>query len=66
MMNLDIIINFLVDRLLSQGFKVNQLRNSFIKFIYGRYSDLTANYLGPFRITNTEVMICHIVYDFQS
>ena len=56
----------LVDRLLSQSFKVNQLRDSFIKFIYGRYSDLIANYLGLFRIADTEVMICHIVYNLQS
>ena len=56
----------LVDRLFSKGFKVNQLRNSFIKFIYGRYLDLITNYLGPFRITNAEVMICKIVYSMIS
>ena len=33
----------LVDRLLSQGYKVNRLRNSFQKF-YGRYPDLVAKY----------------------
>ena len=33
----------LVDRLLSQGYKVNRLRNSFLKF-YGRYPDLVAKY----------------------
>ena len=33
----------LVDRLLSQGYKVNRLRNSFQKF-YGRYPDVVAKY----------------------
>ena len=35
--------NVLVDRLLSQGYNVNRLRNSFQKF-YGRYPDSVANY----------------------
>ena len=33
----------LVDRLLSQGYKVNRLKNAFQKF-YGRYPDLVAKY----------------------
>ena len=33
----------LVDRLLSQGYEVKRLRNSFKKF-YGRYSDLIGKY----------------------
>ena len=33
----------LVDRLLSQGYKVNRLRNYFQK-LYGRYPDLVAKY----------------------
>ena len=32
-----------MDRLLSQGYKVNKLRNSFQKF-YGMYPDLVAKY----------------------
>ena len=42
MMTLDIAIN-LVDRLLSQGYEVKRLRNSFKKF-YGRYPDLIGKY----------------------
>ena len=38
----------LVDRLLSQGFKVNRLRNSFQKF-YGKYPDLVAKYQKSIR-----------------
>ena len=40
----------LVDRLLSQGYQVNQLRKSFQKF-YGRYQDLVAEYQKPVRGT---------------
>ena len=43
MMNLDISIKCLVDRLLSQGYEVKCLRNSFKKF-YGRYPDLIGKY----------------------
>ena len=39
MITLDTSINFLVDRLLSQGYKEKCLRNLFKKF-YGRYPDL--------------------------
>ena len=43
-MTLDIAINFwLTDRLLSQGYEVKPLRNSFKKF-YGRYPDLIGKY----------------------
>ena len=35
----------LVDRLLSQGYEVKHLRNSFKKF-YGRYPDLIGKYQG--------------------
>ena len=45
MMTLDIAINFGVDRLLSQGYEVKRLRNSFKKF-YGRYPDLIGKYQG--------------------
>ena len=43
MMTLDIAIKILVDRLLSQGYEVKCLRNSFKK-IYGRYPDLIGKY----------------------
>ena len=38
----------LVDRLLSWGYKVNQLRNSFPD-VYGRYPDSVAKYQKPVR-----------------
>ena len=38
----------LVDRLFSQGYKANLLRNSFQTF-YGRYPDLIAKYQRPVR-----------------
>ena len=38
----------LVDRLLPQGYKVNQLRNCFQK-LYSRYTDLVAKYLKSVR-----------------
>ena len=41
MMTLDIAINF--NRLLSHGYEVKRLRNSFKKF-YGRYPDLIGKY----------------------
>ena len=43
MMTLDIAIKRLVDRLLSQGYEVKRLRNSFKKF-HGRYPDLIGKY----------------------
>ena len=43
MMTLDIAINFLVDILLSQGYEVKRLRNSFEKS-YGRYPNLIRTY----------------------
>ena len=38
----------LVDRLLSQGYKVNRFRNSSKKF-YARYANLIAKYQRPIR-----------------
>ena len=43
MMTLDIAINFWLTRLLSQGYEVKYLTNSFKKF-YGRYPDLIGKY----------------------
>ena len=47
MMMLDIVTN-LQDRLFSQGYKDNRLRNSF-QTIYGRYLDLFAKYQRSMR-----------------
>ena len=46
MMTLGYCHKLLVDRLLSQGYEIKRLRNSFKKF-YGRYPDLIGKYQRP-------------------